>query len=291
MALQLQKILDNPEAQVFNNLANLVDLASTAATMYVVQPADPNSEVFLFDTRGEEEAKIESDITDNWIENNSAIQDHIGLKPLIITLRGYVGELTNKVDPDIQELLRKYENSSDKAPNLTVAPLNPFLPSLTTQAQYIVNRAEEVYGVYKKANKTVNRIDEKMAGIPTADLTRQQEVFNKLKLLWENRSLSYVYTPYGIFPNMAILTLNARQDEETKSISEFSVTFKQIRIADQVASYYDPEREKSAKAAMQLAKQQDKGIKKPVDKSLSAHMADEGILQGSKNYYNNLIGK
>ena len=93
MALQLQKLLNNPMAQPLNSLSNLVDLASTAGGMYVVAPEDIKSEVYLFDTRGEEEATLESDITDNWVEANYTIQDHIGLKPMVITLSGYVGEL------------------------------------------------------------------------------------------------------------------------------------------------------------------------------------------------------
>ena len=149
MALELQRILNNPAAKPFNNLVNLVDLASTAANLYVVQPADPNSEIFLFDTRGEEEANLESDITDNYIEDNTAMQDHIGLKPMTITLRGYVGELTNKLDPDLAQLIQVDPES--KIPNLTLAGVNPFLPKLTTQAQYIVNRAAEV-GKYCNGN-------------------------------------------------------------------------------------------------------------------------------------------
>ena len=263
MALELQRILNNPEAQPFNSLVNLVDLASTAANMYVVEPADPNDEIFLFDTRGEEEVNLESDITDNWVEDNTVRQDHIGLKPMTITLRGYVGELTNKLDTDLQSLKEQYKGISDKLPNLTLAASNPFLPKLSTQAQYIVNRAEEAYGIYKKANKSIKRIDEKLKGIPTSDPTRQQEVFNKIRILWSDRSLSSVYTPYGIFDNMAIMSLNARQDEDSRYISEFSVTFKQIRIASKIQTYNDPEKEQAAKTAMTMAKQQDKGVKQP----------------------------
>ena len=267
MALELQRILNNPAAQPFNNLANLTDLASTAVNIYVVAPADPNSDIFLFDTRGEEEANLESDITDNWIEDNTAMQDHIGLKPMTITLRGYVGELTNKVDPDLNQLLQVDPES--KIPNLTLAGVNPFLPKLTTQAQYIVNRAAEVYGIYKKADKSVKRIEEKMARIPTSAPTRQQQVFNKLKELWADRSLSDIYTPYGVFGNMAILSLNARQDEETRDISEFSVTFKQIRIAGNIQTYNDPKKQKALKQKMTMAKQKDKGVKKPASELIN----------------------
>lgn len=289
MALELQRLLNNPSAQVFNNLMNLVDLASTSANLYVVSPVEINSPVYIFDTRGEEEANLESDITDNWIEDNTTMQDHIGLKPMTITLRGYVGELTNKTDPDLQQLQEKYKNLSPKLPNLSISAMNPFLPELTTQAQYVVNRAEEVYGIYKKANESIERIDDKMAGMATPELTNQQDVFEKFRRLWLKRSLSWVYTPFGLFHDMAILSLNARQDEDSKYVSEFSVTFKQVRIADNIKTYTDQEKEKSAKAAMTLATQQDKGVKKPISKSFLESIRTEGIVQGAKNYSSRLL--
>lgn len=289
MALELQRILNNPSAQPFNSLTNLVDLASASVNMYIVAPVDIKGEVYLFDTRGEEEANLESDITDNWIEENSTMQDHIGLKPIVITLRGYVGELTNKPNPDLAKLEEQYKNTSDKLPNLTLAPLNPFLPTLTTQAQYIVNRAEEAYGIYKKANQTVERLDEKMASIPVVNSTHQQEVFEKFRVMWQKRSLSTVFTPFGFYPDMAILSLNARQSEDTRYITEFTVTLKQIRIADEISTYTDEEKEKAYLANMTMSKQKDKGIKKPTDdRSFLQSFRKEGV-QGAKNWAKRML--
>ena len=245
MALQLQKLLNNPAAQPFNSLANLVDLASTAGGMYVVAPQNIESEVYLFDTRGEEEATIESDITDNWIETNTTMQDHIGLKPMIITLSGYVGELTNKLPKELENLQKAKVSSK-------LSALSPFVPELTTQTQYILNRTQELYGIYEKANKTVSRIEEKLRGIDVPQgVNNQQAVFDKFYQLWEKRSLVTVYTPFGVFDNMAIMSLHARQDEETAYISEFRVSFKKIRIAGLMTTYTD-EKKQREDTAMQL---------------------------------------
>ena len=91
MALQLDKILDNPYALKLNSLTNLVDLASTSGEMFLVAPQNLENETYLFDTRSDEELNLDSDITDHWVEANYTIQDHIGLKPMQITLSGYVG--------------------------------------------------------------------------------------------------------------------------------------------------------------------------------------------------------
>lgn len=262
MALQLQKLLNNPAAQPFNSLANLVDLASTAGGMYVVAPQNIESEVYLFDTRGEEEATIESDITDNWIETNTTMQDHIGLKPMIITLSGYVGELTNKLPKELENLQKAKVSSK-------LSALSPFVPELTTQTQYILNRTQELYGIYEKANKTVSRIEEKLRGIDVPQgVNNQQAVFDKFYQLWEKRSLVTVYTPFGVFDNMAIMSLHARQDEETAYISEFRVSFKKIRIAGLMTTYTDEKKQREAIAAMTLSNQIDKGIKKPLESTL-----------------------
>src|SRR6185312_8744514 len=52
----------------------------------------------LFHYEGEQTASLESDITDHYIENNTAIQDQIALKPVIITTHGFIGEL-NDIPP------------------------------------------------------------------------------------------------------------------------------------------------------------------------------------------------
>lgn len=283
MSLELQRILNNSYANPYNSLVDLVDLASTAGEMYLVAPEDIRSEVYVFDTRGEESATLESDITDNWVEDNTTMQDHIGLKPLTITLRGYVGELTNKVDPDLQQIEEKYRNLSPKLPNLSISALNPFLPQLTTQAQQIVNRAEEVYGIYKKANIGVDRLEDRMAGVSVPDVSNQQKVWGRFYDIWKKRSRVTVYTPFGVYNSMAILSLNAKQDEDSAYISEFSVTFKEIRIASKISTYSDPVKQKKAKAGMTMANQQDKGVKKPASKSWAKHAKEVGPVQAVKD--------
>lgn len=274
MALQLQKLLNNPMAQPLNSLSNLVDLASTAGGMYVVAPEDIKSEVYLFDTRGEEEATLESDITDNWVEANYTIQDHIGLKPLVITLSGYVGELTNKLPKDLEDLQKV-----DLPAKLSA--VSPFMPQLTTQTQYIMNRTQELYGIYEKANKTVPRIESQLKGIAVPpDVNNQQAVFDKFYQIWESRGLNTVYTPFGVFDSMAIMSLHARQDEDSSYISEFRVTFKQVRVAGQIATYTDEEKQKEAVAAMTLSTQKDKGVREPLEST---------IITTGKGIYNTTI--
>ena len=261
MSLQLSKLLQNPSSLPFASLTNLVDLSSTAGEMFLVAPEDIKSEVYIFDTRGEEETTLQSDITDNWAEDNTSIQDHIGLKPRTITLTGYVGELTNK--PAFQsKTLQRAEN--------TLQGLAPFTPQLTSSALYAVNRAQEVYGIYQKANETVGRLEDFLSQIPVPDVTNQQKIFGKFEQLWEGRRLVTVYTPFGAFNNMAIQSIKARQEEDSSYISSFSVTFKQIRTVNTIYTYQNTQKQRLARAAMTLANQKDKGVQKPASSSLDS---------------------
>lgn len=260
MSLLLDKLLQNSKALPFNSLTNLVDLSSTAGELFLVAPEDIRSEVYVFDTRGEEEVNLESEITDNWVEDNTSAQDHIGLKPMVITLSGYVGELSNKVKPE--------EKAQARVENM-LSGLSAFVPELTTSAQYVMNRAKEVYGIYEKANRTVDRLEDFMEGIPVPEeVSNQQKVYGKLEQIWSNRRLVTVYTPFGAFNNMAIQSLNAKQDEDSAFISSFSVTFKQIRRVETIMSYQDFQKQRAGRAAMTLAEQKDKGVQKPASSTL-----------------------
>lgn len=64
--------------------------------------------------------------------------------------------------------------------------------------------------------------------------TRQSSAFLYLYSLWKGRQLFSVETAWGIWTNMAIESIRAEQREDSKYVTNFSVTFKKIRIADTV---------------------------------------------------------
>lgn len=268
MALDLGKILDNPYALKLNSLTNLVDLASTTGEMFLVAPESMDEEVYIFDTRGDEEVTLESEITDNWVEDNSSMQDHIGLKPITITLSGYVGELKNTPRTEIQ--------AAQKATSSILESVSPLAPQLTTQSQYIFNRTQEIYDIYQKANETEERIENTLKKIPVPDnATKQQQAFGRFYEMWTTRQLSNVYTPFGAFTSMAIETISAKQGEDSPYITEFAVTFKKVRIADTI--YTNKQKKKKAgRADKTLSKEVDKGVKK----SNTVAMRTEKMIMG-----------
>ena len=60
----------------------------------------------LFDYIQDETSTVSADITDNWVESNYTLQDHIAIKPRIYRLRGCVGEVLYE---NVYKFLEKFE--------------------------------------------------------------------------------------------------------------------------------------------------------------------------------------
>lgn len=88
-----------PKAVVPSDPVKKPDVAAQVSTLQnkaIVRPDNPPRGIagFLFDIRQEETIELNSDITDHYVEDNTAIQDQVALKPEMITLRGLVAELS-----------------------------------------------------------------------------------------------------------------------------------------------------------------------------------------------------
>lgn len=190
----------------------------------------------LFHYEGEQSVTIESDITDHYIEDNTAIQDQIARKPEIIMTHGFIGEL-NDVAPFgntlIQTLKSKLTAISAYTPQLTIAALiayneaflayqiaaNAVTSAVSTWATITGSGGESVIGnqgLIKQNQFTQNK---------------QQQMFQQFYGYWSSRTLFTVQTPWAVFQNMAIQRLRAIQDAETNQISDFEVTFKRLKLA------------------------------------------------------------
>ena len=207
--------------------ASTLAASSAAADLILVTPDEytgftPESmftvfEGFIFQIVGDEIVNVSSDITDHYVENNSALQDHISLKPITVTVSGFVGELNNVVPPALEGL----KEITDK-----IGVLDAYIPSITNSSRRAFNIAQQVYALSQKI------VHAAKVGFGVAVMTKQQEAYNKLYNYWLNRTLFKVATPFGYFHNMAIQSIQATQGADSKHISDFSITFKEIKFAD-----------------------------------------------------------
>lgn len=214
-------------------------------------PAPPT---LVFHYEGEQALSLQSDITDHYVEDNTAINDQIALRPEEFTTHGFIGEL-NDVLPFAPITLSLIQDK------LTV--LSAYTPELTLAALIAYNEAFFLYqtGILAKnsavstwssingsggenvidGNGIVGGFNPLTGGLPNQSTqTKQQIIFQQFYGYWKNRTLFKIQTPWAIFENMAIKSFRAIQDASTRVITDFEVTFKIIRFASTNIQAVDP---------------------------------------------------
>lgn len=181
---------------------------------------------FYFDILNEHSLSIQNSITDNYIENNTSIQDYIAQAPITISLRGMIGEVVyvppmnalNKIDSAFAQ--RFGTTITDK-----LGPITALLPSVSNITQAARNAVQYAEASYRRYKKIINSFGE-----GTTRLTRLENVYDHLRNLRDNNDLLIVETPYQVFDNMAIQSITLRQGN-TKYSSDIEITLKQINYA------------------------------------------------------------
>lgn len=196
---------------------------TTSVQSYIVAPlAAFGIGGFEFNCQGEAIATLSADITDHYSEDNKALQDHIAIHPKKITLKGYVGEVTyNKTEGGPfapATLLQK------------LSTINAFLPRLTAGAVTVQQAITDPTSLTLSSVSNLYALVKNLFGAG-GQQQNQQNAYNYFKSLMETATLMGVQTPWEFMTNMAIESIVAIQDEKSIYISDFAVTFKQIRIA------------------------------------------------------------
>lgn len=188
----------------------------------------------LFNYEGEQAVSLESDITDHYVEDNTAISDQIALKPETITTHGFIGEL-NDVAPSLLAPVQAIANR--------LVTIGAYTPSLSITALNAYNTAFQLYQIAQNAKHTIvsglaslsGSGGESVitgAGISVeANQNKQQTYFQQFYGYWKSKTLFTVQTPWAVFQNMAIKSFRAIQDADTDVITGFEITFKIIRTA------------------------------------------------------------
>jgi hypothetical protein len=221
-------VLVSPQSTIGYQPQNDPDDDGTVST--AAQPA-----ALLFHYEGEQTALLESDITDHYVEDNTARQDQIALKPVIITTHGFIGEL-NDVTPSF---LKPVKFAADK-----LTTIGAYVPKISVTAQIAYAEAFQLYQVAQAVKNSAVSAWNNLTGqggesvingqgvlSPEANQNKQQVMFQQFYGYYSSRQLFTVQTPWAVFQDMAIKSLRAIQDASTDVITDFEVTFKQIRTA------------------------------------------------------------
>lgn len=213
-----------------SQLQNIEALAGQTLSQAILTPTGGVNSYgisgFIFDVIGIQEMNNAADITDHFVEDNTAIQDHVALRPMRFTLKGFQGELNDDLQQALAQLFSSVSgiaNVFGYQPAFTIGAQQTYssVQAALAQTNQIVSEASNLFGVF---------------GVYATMATRQQAAYNVLLAMQQSRQLCSVDTPYGTYQNMIIEELRARQDETTLMVSEFSVTLKQIRIVSTLVS-------------------------------------------------------
>ena len=190
------------------------------------------------------------------------MQDHVAQKPDKVILRGFVAELKLRK----QGVLAALASLQNK-----LTTVNAYLGSYTPGAVQTIQRA------LTQTQKTVAQINRSIAraknvvglfagSVPVQ--TEQQKAYAQLESLFLSRQVFVCETPFKIFDNMIIESLDFRQPEETKFHSDIIVTLKQIRLVE-VITEQNLQGNKGGRLAIQAQSQQDKGRTPGVEENVS----------------------
>jgi hypothetical protein len=214
-------VLSLPSILGLNN--PVVGIQPQAAPLSPGITPQANPDALIFNYEGEQTITLESDITDHYIEDNTAINDQIALRPELITTHGFIGELNNILPSSLQALQTAAQ---------AVSVISGYTPSLSITALLALNKAEQAYQTGNQlSNLAVNAFNT-ITGAGTQN--KQQKAFGQIYGWWQNRTLMTVQTPWNLFINCAIKTARIIQDPDTQLITDFEVTFKVLRFASTV---------------------------------------------------------
>lgn len=227
----------NSNLNPVNVIVNARSYADTLANNWLVKPAQAQGIAgFVFDYEGETSLQADADITDHYTEKNTFFQDHVALKPLEVTMRGFVGEIVNLAPQGVLGAIGNLQNK------LTVsdAILGKYSPQATqkikqalSQATLAVNRLDSAIG---RAKNLVGLV----GGSPAP--SKIEQAFSKLMALRDTAQVFVLVSPWGLLASrggprsFVIKRLTFVAEEETKSWVDIVVGMREVRFADVVGT-------------------------------------------------------
>lgn len=255
----------------------------------------------FFNTVTDDTINFQSQMTDNWVENNTAIHDHIAISPVTITMHGLVGELvytSKQAELDYERELAQANAINSKDPILLqfgntfrqpdidgkLIAISAFIPEVSNVTQM----AQSMWDRHEAAQRKATRIFNTLFNQNTQTLNSKMTAYSglssnlkeselkkaceKLKDYWLNRTPLVADTPFGNFENMYITSVSLHQGNEN-FIGEIDITLKQLRFTETLTTEAD--KDVLAKYnAMAQAKEENNGKAQGNNKSIAATLYD-----------------
>ena len=174
----------------------------------------------IFDLPETESLQLKAQITEHFVEDNSAMQDHIAISPRSITLTGKVAELVLT-----KSEIQKYAESVITK----LAALGILAPGMSQSAAKLLAQYQRTEQAIKQTLAQLKNAAALFSGEPAKN--KQQEYYAQISGMFYGRGLFSVETPWCTLKNMAIESVSFEQDESTKDWSSVTVNLKEIQLA------------------------------------------------------------
>lgn len=227
---------------------------------------------------------FQSQITDNYLENNTAVQDHITLSPITITMSGLCAELVytaEQAEQDAQNqyiTAQKYANAQNFLINKlgTITSILPSVSNITRLAMnvydYAASSFNRYFGIVRRFKNSNNPMNTYNGLTPTQRQSKMKQATDYLAGCWRDRVPFRVDTPWGIYEDMYVQSLSIQQGNEN-FITNIEITLKQLRFAEITTTKVD-EKVMSKYNAQARANQQNNGKAQGKNKSFAAQAYD-----------------
>lgn len=219
--------------------------------------------IYLFKKFGSETTNsisLRSQITTHYMENNVSAQDHWAIAPIGYTLSGLVGEVMHTT---------KIKNQEVKQRDLIdyLKPLGMISPTFDSLTQSAINEKNAIIASLQRYEKIARKVFAEITNIQTKT-TNQQKIIEMLNKLRVNRQLVTVYTPFGVYENLAIEEVTETQNN-SKYQSNLEIRFLQWRNIETFTRKANKE-DLALIAQMQKAQETEQGTaaQKPSDLKL-----------------------
>ena len=248
MGQGINRFAENEKYDFKTQTSNYIDKNINQTSLYSLQERfDDITErqvIYYFDVIKSHRIQLQSQITDYWLENNTAVQDTINVAPILITLSGMVGEVvftppTSFIDTLANKLNNRFPSNSGFTLTQKLGVISSIIPSVdnyTQLAKNAISYTESAFNRYKKLYETVKSFKN---GTASNIKSKQQQIYESFEKFQLNRTSLIVNTPYGVFENMFIQNVTMEQTD-TNTVSNVTVTLKQLSFKEVEFTSADP---------------------------------------------------
>ena len=235
---------------------------------------------FKFHIPLREQIKMESEATDHYVADNAVVQDNIILKPITITLNGLQGDYfysVNEIEDALALVVPTLRLVQHYLPKLSAATMQ--IKQNWAKNQEAQQGLSAYYASYDKSVPFNDRFKTAMDTLNGVDLFKlfqelyklksaQTRAFFYLSALWQAKMCFTVETTFRRFDSMMITSLTPIRDENA-DITDFTVTFKQIRKTQSLVTNLYDKYGSAGRVQQQTAKTVNKGVVKGKEVSVN----------------------